>query len=200
MRFTRVLFVVSLLALVLVPAALAIRFTDESYNPPLGETGKPYPNWSFTGAGGCAARASLPVHAAEQLVAARADDRQERSCPRHPELRKASFRSGSNSAMRTRRRRLGVRPATAQRMFTIKIVAGLNIQQQALTPKVASLNKPYSLQLTATGGGSQAWSIAVRLAAGRPFAEQYRSAVRNADDVRRLHVRRQGRGCHPDGH
>ena len=32
MRFTRVLLLVSLVALVVVPAALALRFTDDSYN------------------------------------------------------------------------------------------------------------------------------------------------------------------------
>src|SRR5206468_267156 len=52
MRFTKVLLVSLLLALVVTPIALAIRFTDESYNPPVGETGKAY-NWSFTGAAGC---------------------------------------------------------------------------------------------------------------------------------------------------
>ena len=52
MRFTRILLLVSLIALVAAPIALALRFTDESFNPPVGETGKIY-SWSFTGAGGC---------------------------------------------------------------------------------------------------------------------------------------------------
>jgi hypothetical protein len=36
MRFTRVTLLVSLLALVVVPAAFALRFTDDSYNMPAG--------------------------------------------------------------------------------------------------------------------------------------------------------------------
>ena len=53
MRFMRILLLASLVALIVVPAALALRFTDESYNPPTGETGKSY-SFSFGGAGGCA--------------------------------------------------------------------------------------------------------------------------------------------------
>ena len=52
MRFTRVLLLVSLLALVVVPAALALRFTDDSYNMPQGCTGQPYSK-TFHGEGGC---------------------------------------------------------------------------------------------------------------------------------------------------
>src|SRR5438309_4988674 len=52
MRITRLVLFFSVLALVVTPIALALRFTDQSYNPPVGETGKAY-SWSFTGAGGC---------------------------------------------------------------------------------------------------------------------------------------------------
>src|SRR4051794_14985044 len=52
MRFTKILVLVVLGALVIAPAALALRFTDESFNTPRGETGKPY-SFQFTGAGGC---------------------------------------------------------------------------------------------------------------------------------------------------
>src|SRR5436309_9725181 len=52
MRFSRVLLLVSLLALVVVPSALAIRFTDDSYNMPTGVVGQSYSK-QFNGAGGC---------------------------------------------------------------------------------------------------------------------------------------------------
>src|SRR5437764_14345524 len=52
MRFTRTVLLVSLLALVVVPAALAIRFTDDSYNFPAGTVGQSYSK-QLNGAGGC---------------------------------------------------------------------------------------------------------------------------------------------------
>ena len=52
MRFTRVLLLVALAALVVVPAAFALRFTDDSYNMPQGFTGQGYSK-TFGGAGGC---------------------------------------------------------------------------------------------------------------------------------------------------
>src|SRR5207253_1500217 len=52
MRFTRITMLVSLVALVVVPAALAIRFTDDSYNMPTGVVGQSYSK-QFAGAGGC---------------------------------------------------------------------------------------------------------------------------------------------------
>src|SRR6059058_6673288 len=52
MRFTRTVVLVSLLALVVVPAALATRFTDDSYNFPAATVGQPYSK-QLNGAGGC---------------------------------------------------------------------------------------------------------------------------------------------------
>src|SRR2546423_10381602 len=52
MRFTRTVLLVSLLALVVVPAALAIRFTDDSYNFPTATVGQGYSK-QLNGAGGC---------------------------------------------------------------------------------------------------------------------------------------------------
>ncbi len=51
-RFARVAVVVSLLALVVVPSALAIRFTDDSYQVPTGSVGSFYSH-QFRGDGGC---------------------------------------------------------------------------------------------------------------------------------------------------
>jgi hypothetical protein len=158
MRFTRVLFVVSLLALVAVPAALAIRFTDESFSPPVGETGKAYPNWSFTGAGGCGP--ALPYQYTLQNSSSPPGLTIDRSGLVHGiPSQEGEFSFWLELSDENPPSASWCRPATAQRLFTIKIVAGLNIQQQALAPKVASLNKPYSVQLSATGGGSQVWSV-----------------------------------------
>ena len=52
MRFTRTVLLVLLLALVVVPAALAIRFTDDSYNFPIATVGQPYSK-QLNGAAGC---------------------------------------------------------------------------------------------------------------------------------------------------
>src|SRR2546422_8159076 len=52
MRFTKILVLVVLGALVIVPAALALRFTDDSYIFPVGETGKAYSK-QLDGTGGC---------------------------------------------------------------------------------------------------------------------------------------------------
>jgi large repetitive protein len=49
--------------------------------------------------------------------------------------------------------------ASTERQFSITIVQGLNIQQNALNPKLATTNAPYSSQLTAEGGGTQTWSV-----------------------------------------
>src|SRR2546423_13083568 len=51
MRFTRTVLLVSLLALVVVPAALALRFTDDSYNFPTATVGQSYSK-QLNGAGG----------------------------------------------------------------------------------------------------------------------------------------------------
>jgi large repetitive protein len=51
-RLVRSVCVVALLALVAVPAAFALRFTDDSYNMPQGYVGQPYSK-QFNGAGGC---------------------------------------------------------------------------------------------------------------------------------------------------
>jgi hypothetical protein len=49
--------------------------------------------------------------------------------------------------------------SSAQREFSITIVQGLTIKQNALSPKATFLNEPYSFQLSADGGGNQVWSI-----------------------------------------
>ncbi len=48
---------------------------------------------------------------------------------------------------------------STEKQFSIAILQGLKIQQNALNPKLAFTSEPYSYQLTASGGGSQAWTL-----------------------------------------
>jgi Putative Ig domain len=157
MRFTKVLFVTGLLALIVVPAALALRFTDEAFTPAIGETGKSY-NWSFTGAGGCGP--ALPY----QYTAINGGPPPGLTLDKSGLVHGIPTQAGDYSfwvelSDENPPSASWCRPSTAQRQFTFHIVPGLNIQQQSLNPKAASLNKPYSSQLTADGGGSQVWSV-----------------------------------------
>src|SRR5216117_489320 len=52
MRLVRTVLIVGLLAAIVVPVALALRFTDASYNIPQGVVGQPFSH-QFDGAGGC---------------------------------------------------------------------------------------------------------------------------------------------------
>jgi hypothetical protein len=163
MRRIKTLLLISLLALVVVPSAWALRFTDESFNPPFGETGKPYPNWSFTGAGGCGP--TLPY--------------QYRVLPGSampPGLNLAS--SGLVSGIPTQAGQFSLwvelsdedppsaawcrTPVSkAQRQFTFTIVQGLKIVQTWSALTAGLLNEPYNLQFSATGGGTQTWTVSL---------------------------------------
>jgi hypothetical protein len=157
MRFTKILVLVALGALVVAPAALAIRFTDDSFNTPTGETGKAY-SFQFHGAGGCGP--ALPYQyrvlsgalppglslASSGLISG--TPTQGGGWSFWVELSDENPPSASWCV-----------PATAQREFSISVVQGLNIKQNALSPKATFLNEPYSFQLSADGGGSQVWSV-----------------------------------------
>jgi len=157
MRFTKILVLVVLGALVIVPAALAIRFTDESYNPPIGETGKAY-SFQFNGAGGCGP--ALPYQ--YKLLSG--------ALPPGLSLSSSGLVSGTPTvgggwsfwvelSDQNPPSQSWCVPNSAQREFSITVVEGLNINQNALSPKATFLNEPYSFQLSASGGGSQVWSI-----------------------------------------
>jgi putative Ig domain-containing protein len=157
MRFTKILVLVAIAALVIAPAALALRFTDDSFNTPTGETGKAY-SFQFHGAGGCGP--ALPYQ--YKVLAG--------SLPTGLSLSSSGLISGTPS--------LGggwsfwvelsdenppsaswCVPSSAQREFSISVVQGLTIKQNALSPKATFLNEPYSFQLSADGGGTQVWSL-----------------------------------------
>jgi len=157
MRFTKILVLVVLGALVIVPAALALRFTDDSYNFPVGETGKAYSK-QLDGTGGCGP--ALPYQ--YKILAG--------SLPPGLSMSSSGLISGTPTVGGGWSFWVELRDqdppsqswcivSSAQREFSITIVQGLNIQQNALSPKATFLNEPYSFQLSAEGGGSQVWSI-----------------------------------------
>jgi hypothetical protein len=157
MRFTKILVLVALAALVIAPAALALRFTDDSYIFPIGETGKPYSK-QFEGAGGCGP--ALPYQ--YKILAG--------SLPPGLSLSSSGLISGTPTlggswsfwvelSDQNPPSQSWCIPNSAQREFSITIVQGLSIKQNALSPKATFLNEPYSFQLSADGGGNQVWSI-----------------------------------------
>jgi Putative Ig domain len=162
MRFTRTVLLVSLLALVVVPAAFAIRFTDDSYNMPAGTVGQPYSK-TFAGAGGCGP--ALPYQ--YTLIGG--------SLPPGLSLSFSGTISGTPSNAGSYSFWVNLsdqnppsadwcRPSQAQREFTIVVNGGapavpLSIVSTALAPSATTLDSPYSFQLSAQGGGTQTWSL-----------------------------------------
>jgi len=161
MRFTRILLFASLVALVVTPVALALRFTDASYNVPVGETGKQY-HHKFDGAAGCGPALpyqfrvlsgslppglvldkdgtvhGIPTSTGDYLVYVELSDEDPPS-------------------------QSWCRPSKAQRDFTFHIIQGLLINEKASNALgVAALNTPFSKQLTTTGAGSSplTWTVA----------------------------------------
>jgi hypothetical protein len=165
MRFTRTVLLLALLALVVVPAAFALRFTDDSYNIPAATVGQPYSK-TFQGAGGCGPalpyqytliNGSLPPGLSLSFGG---------SISGTPTIA-GSFSFWVNLSDQNPPTADWCRPSAAQREFTIAVVGGapavpavpLSIVQAALSPKATTLETPYTVQLSAEGGGNQAWSI-----------------------------------------
>ena len=155
---------VSLVALVVVPAALAIRFTDDSYNMPTGVVGQSYSK-QFNGAGGCGP--ALPYQ--YSLINS--------ALPPGLSMSSSGLISGVPSQAgswsfwvdlsdQNPPSATWCRPAEAQRQFTIQVIPGgapapppLSIAQSSLSPTATIVGKPYSFQFSAQGGGTQTWSI-----------------------------------------
>jgi hypothetical protein len=162
-RLTLPLVCLLALALVFVPSAAALRFTDQSFFVPLGYTGEYYTH-TFEGEGGCGP--ALPYTFTVQSGAL-----------------PPGLMLGDNGTIAGIPERTGswsfwlelgdedppsqdwCVPTTSERLFTITVMPGLGIDQKSLVPIPA--DRPYRLQLTASGGGSKTWSIwAGRLPAG----------------------------------
>src|SRR5262249_37449221 len=162
MRFTRIVLLCSLVALVAVPAAMAIRFTDDSYNMPTGVVGQPYSK-QFDGAGGCWPALPHPY----TLIAG--------SLPPGLSLSFSGLISGTpkqagswsfyvNLSDQNPPSASWCRPAEAQRQFTITVTNGagaqpLSINQATLPTKATVVGSAFSFQFTAQGGGTQTWSV-----------------------------------------
>jgi len=157
----------AVVALTLVSAAWALRFTDESYFPPTGQVGSPY-TFAFGGAGGCGP--ALPYQ--YSLIGG--------SMPPGLSLSKSGQVTGTpaqagkwsfwvNLSDEDPPSADWCRPSTAQREFTITVDGadggsppppnpGLSITTAQLPP--ASAGNAYSLTLAASGAGTKTWSIA----------------------------------------
>jgi len=156
MRFPRVLLLASLLALVVAPVALALRFTDDSYFVPIGYTGVPYSHTFEIEKGGGSPPYKYVILAGSLPpgLTINSDSGKVSGVP--TSTGEYSFwLEGRDCGSRC-----GFPQEAAQREFTIKILQGLLIvqRQSVLTP--ALVNQPYSFQFTATGGGTQTWSVA----------------------------------------
>jgi len=168
-RKSLVFLTVAVAALVFVSAAWALRFTDESYMPPVGTVGSPY-SFAFAGAGGCGP--ALPYQFS--LIGG--------SLP--PGLTLASSGNVSGSPTQAGGWSFWVNlsdenppsaswcvPSNAQRQFTITIngsggggpvptpTPALAITTSSLA--VATVGEAYSTTLSASGGsGTKSWTIA----------------------------------------
>jgi large repetitive protein len=162
MRYLRVVAFVGLLALVIAPAALALRFTDDSYFTPQGIVGVPYSH-KFNGAGGCGpdpvTGGGLPYQ--YRVLTG--------SLPPGLTLSKDGTISGTPTTPgsfgfyvelsdENPPSQPWCRPETAERDFTINVIPGLTIEQAAIP--MGTVGTPYGFKLTASGGGTQSWSVA----------------------------------------
>ena len=158
MRFTRILLLVSVLALVVTPVALALRFTDDSFNVPTGETGKPYSH-TFHGAAGCGP--ALPYQ--YRILAG--------TLPPGLSLSKSGTISGTPTNTGTYSfwvelsdqnppSQSWCAPSTAQRQFSITIIQGLTIDQTQSRLQTGFLSENYNLQFSAKGSSpSTTWNV-----------------------------------------
>jgi hypothetical protein len=162
MRFRYALLLVVLLALVVVPTAAAIRFTDDDFDMPTGIVGQPYSK-QFNGAGGCGP--ALPYQ--YRILSG--------ELPPGISLSKSGLFNGVPTQAGNWSFWVELsdqnpptadwcRPATSQREFTITVIDGRNptpirIQQSTLDPSASVVSQVYRFQFTASGGGSQKWTL-----------------------------------------
>lgn len=153
---------VAVLAGIFAPSAAALRFTDDSYFTPVGLVGQPYTH-QFKGEGGCgpdpaAGNAGLPyqfriLNGELPPGLSLSRDGKVSGTPTHA----GEFSFWVELSDENPPSQVWCDPKTAERSFTIRIQAALSVQQQALSTTMA--NKPYGFKLTASGGGSQTWSV-----------------------------------------
>jgi hypothetical protein len=164
-RFIRMLDFVAVLAAVVAPAALALRFTDDSFFVPKGVVGQPYTHW-FKGDAGCGP--ALPYQF--RIIGG--------ELPPGLSLRKDGLLSGTPTEAGTWSFWVELSdqdpptadwcvPAKSEREFTVVVEGGPAPPPPALPPLAittssappGTVGSAYSLSLHASGGGSQSWSI-----------------------------------------
>jgi hypothetical protein len=149
------LLLVCVAALAFVPAAAALRFTDNSFKVPPGHVGEYYAH-TFEGEGGCGP--ALPytftvLSGALPPGLVLGDNGTVAGIPEQGGSWSFWLELGDEDPPSAD----WCTPATSERLFTITVDAGLAIEQKSLRPIV--LGKPFSLQLKAGGGGAQTWSL-----------------------------------------
>jgi hypothetical protein len=169
MRLARLIGLAALVALVIAPAALALRFSDDSYFTPTGVVGKPYKH-QFKGEGGCGpgpGAAGLPYQF--RLLSG--------SLPPGLTLNRDGLLSGTPTQAGGWSFWVELSdenppsagwcvPKTAEREFVVRIEPGLTIQQAQFSVPPATVGQAYGpIQFTAAGGGTQTWS-ALQIPAG----------------------------------
>jgi len=145
-RFTKVLFLSIVVAGVVVSAAAALRFTDDSYNLSEGVVGKGY-NHQFKGEAGCdpffnfrVVNGALPPGL---------------SLSSNGSVSGTPTQSGSYAFWVVLADVVGpddpwcTNPKTAEREFTLSVLSGLSIETKSLQNKPGSIGVPYSAPLSA---------------------------------------------------
>ena len=198
MRLARTVLLASLIALVVVPAALAIRFTDDSYNMPPGVVGQSYSK-QFNGAGGCGP--ALPYQ--YSLIGGK--------LPAGLSLSSSGLISGTptqagNSSfwvnLSDQNPPTGLVPAVGgaapvhdhRHRWHARACACPRAEDRAELAHSYDLRPEPALQLPVHGVGRRNAVVdgLVGLAPGRNHAQQGRSAVRSGDHDRFLHVQGPG--------
>jgi hypothetical protein len=169
MRLARLIGLAALVALVFAPAALALRFSDNSLLPPTGVVGKKYVH-ELDGAGGCNENdyefrviggTSLPPGL--QLLGSSTDWRIE-GVPTAAGKWEVWLQLWSDGGECPIYEPDEARRKYAERPITITIEAGLTIQQASVP--TGTVGQPYGpVQFTAAGGGTHTWT-ALQIPAG----------------------------------
>jgi hypothetical protein len=170
MRLVRMLVFVAVVAAVLAPAALALRFTDDSFFVPKGTVGEPYSHW-FKGDAGCGP--ALPYQF--RIIGG--------ELPPGLSLRSDGLLSGTPTQAGSWSFWVELSdqdpptadwcvPAKSEREFTVVVEGGSApppppppppaLPPLAVTTSSApsgTAGSAYSLSLHASGGGTQSWSI-----------------------------------------
>jgi Putative Ig domain len=170
-RLATLLALSALVAVVAISSALAFGFTDDSFFPPTGVVGKPYPNFAFKikEGGGCPPytfhlqSGTFPpgLSLSTDTGAVTGTPTQAGSFSFWLEALDSSY-PGNCNIDPSGQNKPGCAtdpwpPCRTQREFTIKVDAALSIDQQSLGATL--VNAPYNVQLTASGGGTQTWSL-----------------------------------------